>query len=72
MKAIIDRFEGETAVLTPAGGGKPFNLAKAVLPNDAASGSTVELIKGSWVILGADSDARRKRISEKARQLFRD
>lgn len=72
MKAIIDRFEGETAVLVPAGGGKPFNLPKSALPEGAAGGTTVELARGRWVIDGEDTEERRKRISEKARRLFRE
>jgi hypothetical protein len=72
MKAIIDRFEGETAVLTPAGGGRPFNLPKAALPADAAAGATVELIRGSWVLDAEDTEARRKRIAGKVRQLFKE
>lgn len=72
MKAVIDRFEGETAVLTPAGGGKPFNLPKAALPADAAGGATVELIKGSWIVDADDTADRRKRIADKARRVFRE
>ncbi len=72
MKAIIDRFEGETAVLTPKGGGRPMNLPKAALPREAAQGSTVELVRGSWTLDEEDTSARRKRIAEKARQLFRE
>jgi hypothetical protein len=71
MKAIIDRFEGETAVLTLAGGGKPISLHKAVLPPDATGGDTVELVKGRWVVDRGDTEERRKRIAEKSRQLFR-
>jgi hypothetical protein len=72
LKVIIDRFEGETAVLSPKGGGRPMNLPKAALPKDAAEGATVELVHGSWVLDEEDTNARRKRISDKARQLFRE
>lgn len=72
MKAIIDRFEGETAVLVPVGGGKPINLPKGVLQQDIATGDTVELIKGRWMIDRDDTEQRRKRISEKSRQIFRE
>lgn len=71
MKAIIDRFEGETAVLTPKGGGKPMNLPKAALPRDAAPGATVELAHGSWVLDVEDTNARRKRIADKARLIYK-
>lgn len=70
MKAIVDRFEGEFAVLTPVGGSRPFNLAKAVLPAGTAEGDTVELSHGSWTVRGDETDDRRKRIMEKARRLF--
>lgn len=72
MKAIVDRFEGETAVLTPAGGGRPFNLPKSALPKDAAGGATVALVKGCWVLDAEDTGERRKRIADKARRLFRE
>lgn len=72
MKAVIDRFEGDQAVLTPSGGGRPFTMPKAVLPTEAAAGDTVDLIKGSWVILRGETEERRKRIQDKARRLFRD
>jgi hypothetical protein len=72
MKAVIDRFEGEQAVLTPAGGGRPFTLPKAALPENAAGGDTVELVRNSWVILRDETEERRKRISDKARRLFRE
>jgi hypothetical protein len=72
MKVILDRFEGETAVLVPAGGGKPINLPKGVLQQEAAAGDTLELIRGRWIINGGDTEERRTRIAEKARQLFRD
>jgi hypothetical protein len=70
LKAVIDRFEGETAVLTPMGGGRPFNLPKSALPKEAASGVTVELVKNNWTILSDDTQERRKRIVDKARRLF--
>ena len=72
MKAVIDRFEGEIAVLAPSAGGKPINLPKAALPQDAQSGDTVELVKGRWAIDRDDTEARRLRISEKARRIFRE
>jgi hypothetical protein len=72
MKAVIDRFEGELAVLTPPAGGKPISLPKAVLPQDAAAGDTVELVKGKWTIDRDDTEERRKRITEKARMLFKE
>ena len=72
MKAIIDRMEGETAVLTPAGGGKPINLPKGALPAEAKGGDTVELVKGKWIVLTGETEERRKRIAEKARRLFRE
>jgi hypothetical protein len=70
MKAIIDRFEGEFAVFTPVGGGKPFNIAKAALPGDAVAGTTVELARGSWTVCKGETEARRKSIADKARRIF--
>lgn len=71
MKAVIDRYEGEHAVLTPAGGGKPMTLPKGALPGDAGPGDTVELTKAGWVKRGDETEERRKRIAEKKRELFR-
>lgn len=70
MKVIIDRFEGEQAVLTPMGGGKPINIAKTALPGDAEAGATVELVHGSWTVCRGETEERKKRIAEKARRLF--
>ena len=61
MKAIIDRFEGEMAVLSPAAGGKPISLPKSALPQEAACGDTVELAKGRWTIDRDDTEDRRRR-----------
>jgi hypothetical protein len=72
MKAVIDRFEGTQAVLTPSGGGRPFSLPKGALPAEAAGGDTVELVRNSWVILKDETEERRKRIADKARRLFRE
>lgn len=72
MKAVIDRFEGDIAVLVPVAGGKPIALPKTALPQDAAGGDTVELARGRWTIDRDDTEERRKRITEKARQVFRE
>jgi hypothetical protein len=72
MKAIIDRFEGDFAVLTPAGGGKPINLPKSALPAEVTDGATVELVKGSWLALKDETEERRKRITDKGRRIFKE
>ncbi len=72
MKAVIDRFEGDQAVLTPVGGAGVFSLPKGELPPGAAPGCTVERQESGWVILADDTAARRRRVAEKARRLFRD
>lgn len=70
MKATINRFEGEFAVMIPSGSSQPFNLPKSAVPAGAGEGTTLELLHGSWVIDAADSEERRRRIAEKARRLF--
>lgn len=72
MKAILDRFEGDQAVLTPVGGGKPFTLPKGALPPEASSGHTLELNKNRWMIQTGETEERRKSIAGKARRLYRD
>ena len=72
MKAYINRFEGEIAVLNPAGGGQQINLHRSALSKDAKDGDTVELIKGRWTVNKDETEESRKRITDKARQLFRE
>jgi len=64
MKAILDRFEGDIAVLVPQREAS-YSMPKTALPQDAANGDTVELVKGRWIIDREDTAERRKRITEK-------
>ncbi len=72
MKAVIDRFEGDLAVLTPVGGAGVFSIKRGELPQGAAAGCTVERQAEGWVILADETEARRRRVAEKARRLFRE
>jgi hypothetical protein len=71
MKAIIDHFEGDIAVLVPQGGGASFNLHRKELPDHVAGGDTVEQSASGWIMLYEETEARKARIAEKAKKLFR-
>ena len=63
---IIDRFEGEWAVIE--WDGKVFNLPRSLLPGEAREGDVLRL--AAEVDLRATSD-RRKRIRELEDRLFK-
>ena len=48
MKAVIDRFEGDRAVLLLGDEGQPLNVPRQVLPGKAREGSwhTLDIIGG--------------------------
>ena len=48
MKAVIDRFEGDFAVLLLGDEGQPLNISRQVLPGKAREGSwlTLDIIGG--------------------------
>lgn len=71
MKAVIDRFEGESVIITPCGGGRPMSMPKAVLPPEAVTGKIVELTKAGWTLAGPDGIERKKRANERPRRSFR-
>ena len=72
MKAIIDRFEGDTAVLSPMEGGSVINVSRNKLPQSAAPGDTVEQRESGWALVPEDTAARRQRIADKMKDLFND
>lgn len=62
---VIDRFEGEWAVLEYEG--KTFNLPRSLLPKDAGEGSVVRI---SVTVDKEATDARAKAIERLAGELF--
>jgi len=66
MKLIIDRFEGEFAVVELESG-KTVNCPKAILPDNAKEGSILNIT--------VDNDATNKKLQEntnRMNRLFRD
>lgn len=66
MKLIIDRFEGDFAVIELPNG-QMIDCPKAILPNDAKEGSVLEII----VDEKATNDKLQK-ITKRMNSLFRD
>ena len=66
MKLIIDRFEGDFAVIELPNG-QMIDCPKAILPNDAKEGSVLEII----VDEKATNDKLQK-ITKRMNNLFRD
>lgn len=76
MKAVIDRFEGDLAVLIVGEDQIRVNVARGVLPKRCKEGSWLQVeIKDGEVrkaVLDEDETARaRKRIDEKLKRLRR-
>ena len=61
MKYVIDRFEGDFAVLENPETKEPEDFPKADMPKGAHSGQTVFIQNGKWEI---DYEATAKRHSE--------
>lgn len=66
MKWIIDRFEGEIAVIE-CSEGLHFDLPRSALPDGAKEGDVIAL-----TIDDAETEARRKRIAGLRKRLFAD
>ena len=68
---VVDRFEGDVAVLTPKGGGAARDVPRAQLPPEARPGATLtEAAGGSWRVDEQDSFERAERIRGKMARLF--
>lgn len=67
-KYIIDRFEGDFAVLEKEGGGT-FDVKKELLEG-ACEGDVVIYENGKYIIDVQETQMRRKNIEEKMRRLF--
>jgi hypothetical protein len=64
---IIDRFEGEYAVLETENGMK--NVLRDMLPEDAREGDVVELKNGAYTINKKAAEKRRRELREKLKKL---
>ena len=68
-KYIVDRFEGEIAVLEKEDGGC-IEVSKEVL-NGAREGDVLLFENGTYKILPEETALRKKRIEEKMKKLFK-
>lgn len=66
---IIDRFEGDLAVLEEESGGH-IDVNRSLLSENAAEGDVLELVGDRYVKNNALTDERRKRILRKSKRLF--
>lgn len=64
---IIDRFEGEYAVLETDSGMK--NVLRDILPEEAREGDVVELKNGAYTINKKAAEKRRRELREKLKKL---
>ena len=68
---VVDRFEGDVAVLTPRGGGPARDVPREQLPPEARPGLTLtEGVDGAWLADEQDSAERAERIRGKMARLF--
>ena len=68
MKAIIDRFEGEYAVLEIQGDIK--TIRRSDISNEAREGDVVVLENNQWIIDRKDTEKLRKEVKELADKLW--
>ena len=64
---IIDRFEGEYAVLETDSGMK--NVLRDMLPEEAREGDVVELKNGAYTVNKKAAEKRRRKLREKLKKL---
>lgn len=64
---IIDRFEGEYAVLETDSGMK--NVPRDMLPEEAREGDVVELKNGAYTVNKKAAEKRRRELREKLKKL---
>lgn len=70
QRMVLDRFDENLAVLTSEDG-VDITAAREELPGDAVPGDTLVWQEGRWQLDAGETQARRQRIAEKRRRLFR-
>ena len=70
MKYVLDRFEGEYAILEQEGD-KDLVLLRNKLPSGAKEGDIIALINNSYIIDVEATKEAKNRISEKMKKLFK-
>ena len=68
---VVDRFEGEFAVLTSKDDKSSLDVARGELPEGAKPGATVcRDALGAWTIDEADTQERLQRVRQLMREVF--
>lgn len=70
-KGIVDRFEGEYAVIE-FDEGKTEDISRDLISANVAPGDVVELHDGIWKTSTSETEKRRKIIQELESELFED
>ncbi|MGS0765334.1 DUF3006 domain-containing protein [Syntrophomonas curvata] len=70
MKVIIDRFEGEFAILE--GDDEFKTIPRAMLPAQAREGDVLVSDKGEWLLDSEAAKRRREKAEKLAGELWRD
>jgi len=71
MKGIIDRFEGELAVVE-LDGNIMKNIYISVLPSGVKEGDVIIFQNGKWSLDRMETQKRRSGIEKKTKELFKD
>lgn len=69
MKGIIDRFEGDQAVVELEGK-RMKNIYTSVLPYGVQEGDVIEFINGKWSHNQAETQIRKAQMEKKFNNLF--
>lgn len=69
MKGIIDRFEGEYAVVEMEDRSMK-NISRSQIPDEAKEGSAIEYRNGKWKVDDDSTDRLREDINQLAKDLF--
>lgn len=70
LKGIIDRFEGEIAVVEVDGRTKDY--PKAIFPKDAVAGDVVEIENDQVRVMKTETEKLRKEIEELMNEVWED
>jgi len=66
---IIERFEGNRAILEDSSADTLTEVARSQLPASAREGDIVELQGGSYVVNDKATSARRQKVIDRLRQM---
>ena len=69
MKGIIDRFEGEYAVVEGEDRGR-VEIPRNIIPQNAKEGDSIVQIGGKYVIDEGETQRRKREIEELAKDLW--